>query len=224
MSDPTVSIGEAAALYGLTPATLRWWERQKVVAQPARDGGRRIYSDADLRRIGLAYLCCVVGKMPLDQAAVVTSGKVSHGMWQRTVGEQITSMGQRIEQLEAAKDYLRHLLYCRGDDMAECLFLDGELSTHTPRGRVSASDLIGAARAAGGVRQEHAEPPVCDEIQSDRRPGDETPSLCTCCRAPMARAYRGRPRKYCSRACQQRVYRARQDGRVRSEELTETRG
>lgn len=214
MSDRSVSIGEAAALYGLAPSTVRWWERQGVLAQPARDGGRRVYGDADLRRIGVAYLCCVVGKMPLDQAAIATSGKAPNGVWQRTVNEQIALMKQQIEQLEAAKDYLRHLLYCEDDDMAGCLFLEGELSAHTPRGRVSGSDLVTAARAARGVGRWHGEAQARDEISADHRPRDENTALCTRCRGPVTRTSRGRPRKFCSRACQQRAYRARQCDRA----------
>lgn len=37
-----VPIGEAVALYRLAPSTLRWWERQGVVAPTARRGGRRV--------------------------------------------------------------------------------------------------------------------------------------------------------------------------------------
>ncbi|QWF81973.1 helix-turn-helix domain-containing protein [Amycolatopsis sp. CA-230715] len=197
MNDRAVHIGQAAALYGLAPSTVRWWESQGVLDPPARDGGKRVYTDADLRRIGVAYLCCVVGKMPLDQAAVVTSGKAPHGTWQRAVGDQIESMGQRIEQLEAARDYLRHLLSCHDDDMAQCRFLAGELSARTPRGSVADVDLVAAARAAGKGRDEnHA---------SD----DEKPETCAMCAGPIARGKRGRRRKYCSPACRQQAYRTR---------------
>ncbi|MFI1868287.1 helix-turn-helix domain-containing protein [Streptomyces jumonjinensis] len=36
-------VGEAAALYGLAPSTVRWWERQGVLDPPARVGGKRLY-------------------------------------------------------------------------------------------------------------------------------------------------------------------------------------
>jgi hypothetical protein len=53
-----------------------------------------------------------------------------------------------------------------------------------------------------------------DETQPTR-PGtrDETPadsSRCQVCGTPLAPARTGRPRRYCSRACQARAYRARQ--------------
>lgn len=209
VNDRPATIGEAAALYGLAPSTVRWWERQGVLGQPARGGGRRIYLDTDLRRIGVAYLCCVVGKMPLDQAAVVTSGKAPHSVWQQTVGEQIGEIERRIEQLRAAKDYLHHLLRCEDDDMVECRFLERELTTHTPRGQVCDSDLVTAARSARDAGPGPDTAVARNEIPTDRPTRDENPGRCTGCRGRMPRLSRGRPRKYCSHACRQRAYRAR---------------
>ncbi|GGS07379.1 putative transcriptional regulator, MerR family protein [Streptomyces aureoverticillatus] len=205
-----VSIGEAAALYGLAPSTVRWWEHQGVLDPPARDGGKRLYGDADLRRLGVAYLCCVVGRMPLEQAAVVTSGRATHSAWQRTVGEQIALLEERIGQLEAARDYLRHLLRCEDDDMAQCPVLESELSAHTPRGGVSDADLVTAARAARNGGRPHAGTSPRDENPAADGPlRDEKSVICPGCRGPVPRASRGRPRKYCSRACRQRAYRGR---------------
>ena len=116
-------------------------------------------------------------------------------------------MEQRIEQLEASKDYLRHLMCCEDDDIAECRFLEREVSAHTPRGRVSDSDLVAAARAAGDTL-------VRDETPADRSPREENPARCNGCRGPVPQSSRGRPRKYCSRACQQRAYRARRGDRA----------
>ncbi|MFE6778985.1 MerR family transcriptional regulator [Streptomyces sp. NPDC057702] len=225
MTPHAVSIGQAAALYGLAPSTVRWWERQGVLTPPARNGGRRRYDDRDLRRIGVAYLCRVVGRMPLEQAAVVTSGQATLDAWQRTVADQITALDQQVERLEAARAYLRHLLRCEDDDMARCPVLEGELTRHTPRGRLSDLDLVTAARAAhAGTRplaRDETSPDTLarDETPSDPRTRDETPpagpartappTRCAACRAPLPHAPRGRPRTYCSRACQQRAYRAR---------------
>ncbi|WP_030682521.1 MerR family transcriptional regulator [Streptomyces sp. NRRL B-1347] len=198
-----VSIGEAAALYGLAPSTVRWWESRGVLNPPAREGGKRLYDATDLRRIGLAYLCCVVGRMPLDQAAVVTSGKATRAAWQGAIDAQLAQVERQMAELEAARGYLRHALRCTDDDIAgECPVLDAELTAHTPRGRVPADDLVTAARAAG---------PLCDETPPPAPPRDENP--CPGCREPVPRPSRGRPRRYCSHACRQRAYRARRGGR-----------
>lgn len=202
-----VHIGAAAALYGLAPSAVRWWERQGVLDPPARAGGKRRYDDTDLRRIGLAYLCCVVGRMPLDQAAVVTSGRATRRAWQDAVDAQLAQVEQQIARLEAARGYLRHALDCPNDDIAgSCPVLDAELSAFTPRGRFPGSDLVTAARTARGGAEGG---PPREENAGARPPCDESPAHCPGCRGPVTRSSRGRPRTYCSRACQQRAYRAR---------------
>lgn len=211
MDEAAVRIGEAAALYGLAPSTLRWWERQGVLAPPDRDGGQRQYSDLDLRRIGLAYLCCVTGGMPLDDAAVVASGGAGLQSWQRTVRYQVARLKQQMDKLRAAQDYLNNLLQCSDDDIAaQCRYLDVELITHTPRGRAQHEDLIAAARAASAFSpapaRESSRPPR-DETRPALTASDEP--LCEICGHPVVRMSRGRPRKYCSHACQQRAYRRR---------------
>ncbi|MEU6126573.1 MerR family DNA-binding transcriptional regulator [Streptomyces sp. NPDC047123] len=202
-----VLIGDAAALYGLAPSALRWWERQGLLGPPDRVGGKRLYDDIGLRRVGLAYLCRVVGRMPLDQAAVVTSGQATRDTWRPAVDARLAQVERQIAQLEAARGYLRHALACTDDDIAgECPVLDAELSAHTPRGRFPDVGLVAAARAARGGA---GSGPPCDENAAAHPRCDESPALCPGCRGPVARASRGRPRTYCSPACRQRAYRAR---------------
>ncbi|SHF84472.1 helix-turn-helix domain-containing protein [Streptoalloteichus hindustanus] len=210
MTDSAVHIGAAAALYDLTPSTLRWWERQGVLDPPGRDGHRRLYRERDLRRIGLAYLCCVTGMMPLDRAAVVSSGRADLREWRNTIAGQITDLERRVEAMEAARRYLAHLLKCEDDDIAaQCPVLEGELVAHTPRGRVPESDLVAAARAAQ-ARGGHTDAGRDENGAGDSR-CDEKAGITRCpgCSGVVTRSARGRPRKYCSRACQQRAYRAR---------------
>ncbi|MGW7531618.1 MerR family transcriptional regulator [Amycolatopsis sp. NPDC054798] len=216
MTSGSVRIGEAAALYGLTPSTLRWWEKQGVLDPPVRHGGRRFYGDRELRRIGLAYLCCVTGGMRLEDAAVVASGAPGQETWRCTVRQQAARIEDQIDQLQAAHGYLRHLLQCTDDDIAECPYLDNELIARTPRGRAPDSDLVAAARIAA------------DRAAADRdvtavpsRPGDEIKRQTSCeyCAELVLQPSRGRPRKYCSHACQQRAYRLRRrEGRDGEEE------
>ncbi|MER0243735.1 MerR family transcriptional regulator [Streptomyces sp. HSW2009] len=217
MTPHAVPIGRAAALYGIAPSTVRWWERQGVLTPPALRGGRRLYDERDLRRLGVAYLCCVVGRLPLDRAAVVTSGKAGLDTWRQVVGEQIDLLEREAEQIRAARDYLSHLLRCETDDMAHCPVLDGELSRNTPVGPGRGKDLVAAAEATrGGERRPRRSRAAArsreaarDETAADAAARDESAARCSGCRGPVARAARGRPRRYCSRACQQRAYRAR---------------
>ncbi|WP_086821609.1 MerR family transcriptional regulator [Allokutzneria sp. NRRL B-24872] len=190
-----VSIGRAAALYGLAPSTLRWWESQGVLPEPPRVNGRRVYTETELRRVGLAYLCCVIGDMPLGQASVATTGSRT-SRWQSTVLGHAERIEEMIKQLQSARAYLLHLARCPDDDVvANCPVLDAELVEHTPRGRFPGSDLVTAAQSL----------PMRDETRPAR---DET-LRCAVCSGPITQSPRGRRRTYCSRACQQRHYRVR---------------
>ncbi|HEX2285387.1 MAG TPA: MerR family transcriptional regulator, partial [Mycobacterium sp.] len=147
MRDDTVQIGQAAALYGLAPSTVRWWEKQGVLPPSRQTAGKRRYDRADLRRIGLAYLCAVTGMMPLDQTAIVTSGDSDNETWQCAVHDQITRLDEQCARLQSARAYLAHLLTCTSDDpTSDCPHLEDELRRHTPRGRIDTADIVEAAR------------------------------------------------------------------------------
>ena len=56
------TIGEAAALLGMSEDTLRYYERIRLLPAPARTpGGRRIYRDADLGRLRFIQRAQAVG-------------------------------------------------------------------------------------------------------------------------------------------------------------------
>ncbi|OHT82806.1 MerR family transcriptional regulator [Mycobacteroides saopaulense] len=197
-AEPTVNIGEAAALYGLAPSTLRWWEKQGVLSSPTQHSGRRTYTERDLRRIGIAYLCCITGMMPLRQAAIVTSHSAQPDTWRHAVTEQVADISARIEQLDHAREYLNHLLSCQNEDIVDCPYLDGELRVRTPRGRAAGPDLVSAAR---GTCYESAA--TCDEMTGS------SSGNCVFCGGQLSTQGKGRPPRYCSPACKQRAYRHR---------------
>lgn len=197
-AEPTVNIGEAAALYGLAPSTLRWWEKQGVLNSPIQHSGRRTYTERDLRRIGIAYLFCITGMMPLRQAAVVTSHSAQPDTWRSAVTEQVADISTRIEELNRAREYLNHLLSCQNEDIVDCPYLDGELRIRTPRGRAAGTNLVSAARGAC-----YESPPVRDEIATEPR------GRCGFCDSELTTHGKGRPQRYCSPACKQRAYRQR---------------
>ncbi|GAA1600099.1 hypothetical protein GCM10009804_65980 [Kribbella hippodromi] len=145
----TVPIGPAAALYEVAPSTLRWWEREGVLGTDRGADGRRRYGDEELRLIGFVYLCHVVGLMPLDKTAIVVGAAVERERWQRTVNEEIAALDARIDDLTAAREYLRHLLTCTSDPPVDCAHLHAELLRRTPVGRFpDTTDLTTAAREA----------------------------------------------------------------------------
>jgi MerR family transcriptional regulator, copper efflux regulator len=184
----------AAPLYGLAPSTVRWWEKQGVLTGPARRGHQRLYREEDLRRLGMAYLCLVIGRMPLDRAAVVASGKTDTEAWQRAIAEQV----QAIEHMSAARNYLNDLLLCRHEDPAQC-------PTWTTRSPCARHGDVSTARTSSPP---HATPAVAN-LTSLRLLVTKKLAHVQAAGRPIVQAQRGRSRRYRSHACQQRAYRAR---------------
>lgn len=193
------TIGDVAALYDLPASTLRWWEKQGVLPAPARTSAQRVYDEQALSRIGLAYLCCVIGRMPLAAAAVITSGRPGNDEWQRTLADQIDHIEQQITRLQHARTHLDRLRRCPDDDpVTQCPYLVEDILEHTPRGR--------AAPHGPATRRPRSSGPTV--------PGDGTlcgsaGSRCRQCGAALPEVSRGRKREYCSPRCRQRACRQR---------------
>jgi MerR family copper efflux transcriptional regulator len=182
MADELVAIGEAAARYGLATSTLRWWERQGLLEPAERRGGQRHYGAAELRRIGLIHLARNTGLMSLDQIGALLAGEPGRH-WHETVRDRIRDLDHQVERLITAREALTHTLCCPADHPTECRHLDDVLSQVVSRNP----------------------PPPTPKF----RHSDETGAHCAACERPLRRSRTGRPRSYCSRACQQRAYRAR---------------
>ncbi|MET9966657.1 MerR family transcriptional regulator [Streptomyces sp. NPDC006356] len=176
------TIGEAAALFGLAPSTLRWWEKQGLVKPKRQGAARRLYGREELRRIALVHICRNMGLMPLDAITAVLDVGAGPGRWQETIGDHIETLDDQIRRITAARAYLTHMLGCRHDDPTRCPHLDEEIRRHTPW------------------------QPVRDERQETRR--DER-RPCPVCGKAVPGSGTGRPRTYCSNACRQRAHRAR---------------
>jgi DNA-binding transcriptional MerR regulator len=194
--DETLGITEAAGLFGLAPSTLRWWERSGLLDPLRGAGGRRRYGRAELNRIALVHLARNTGHLSLAEIGDVATGPTGRGghpHWHRTVRSRIAALDERLAQLARARAYLQHTLECGHDDPAECPVFTREVVDLYPGLRrvvpPSERDETGAAPDAPG------------------QPSDGP--RCQGCGAQLTHPRTGRRRAYCSRACQQRVYRAR---------------
>ncbi|MFP5022565.1 MerR family DNA-binding transcriptional regulator [Pseudonocardia phyllosphaerae] len=202
--DHTVAIGAAAALFGLAPSTLRWWERHGVLPAAPRTGGRRRYDRRELRRIGLAHLCRISGDMTLTRTAAVVSAGTTHAAWQGEVRGELRRLDAEIARLDTAREHLRHLLQCVDDDpAADCPFLDDLLARDTPRGRFPERDPLVAARSAAAAPAGAARDGSAGFRHDERRRG------CLQCGTALTARSTGRRASYCSAACRQRAYRRR---------------
>ncbi|WP_037070066.1 MerR family transcriptional regulator [Pseudonocardia acaciae] len=183
MDRDVLTIGQAAATFGLPVSTLRWWEREGLVQPLSGAGGRRAYGPHELRRIALIQLFRQTGMMSLDDVRNVFSGTTNTHDWRDTVTSRIAVIDRQRARLDSARRYLTHLLICENDDPTRCHLMDRDIAAHTSW-----------------------PPGDRDETSRDETVDDDT---CEVCGLPVVRPATGRPRRYCSHACRQRAYRRR---------------
>jgi Predicted transcriptional regulators len=105
--------GELARRLGISPDTLRHYERKGLIARPQRTpGGYRIYGDAAVQRIQLVRRAVAVG-FGLDELARIFAVRDKGGVPCRHVralaDEKIADIEVRIRELKQLQKTLRRL-------------------------------------------------------------------------------------------------------------------
>jgi DNA-binding transcriptional MerR regulator len=114
MSERLMGPREVARATGVSTDTLRHYERKGLLPRAARtSGGYRQYSAATVERVLMIQRSLVVG-FSLGELKTVLATRDRGGSPCRSVralvGERLTSLTQRIEELLALRDELRSLL------------------------------------------------------------------------------------------------------------------
>jgi DNA-binding transcriptional MerR regulator len=113
-----IPIGEAADQLALSTSTLRYYDERGLVLPPARRHGRRMYGQAELRRLAFLKIAHRLG-IPLTTAAAVLDDPSPQ--WRQIAREQIGDLNRLIEQAQAARTFLTNALDCPTDHPAhEC--------------------------------------------------------------------------------------------------------
>lgn len=100
MEDDLISIGEAAAKFGLTVSALRYWDECDLAGPAERRGGRRWYGPAELHRIALIRIMQETGLMSLDEIRHVLAAAPD---WRGTVAGRIEAIAAQIERLTTGR-------------------------------------------------------------------------------------------------------------------------
>jgi MerR family transcriptional regulator, copper efflux regulator len=149
MKSSPVSIGDAAARFGLATHVLRHWEDVGLL-HPERDGAeRRLFSDDDLVRIGVIVRSKAAG-MSLEQIGVLLDEQAPER--HRVLEEHLADLAARMADMERSRRMTEHALRCRAHDITTC-----------PRFRAIMDEVV-----AGTGRWRDAEPPVDEPASTDR--------------------------------------------------------
>lgn len=113
-----VSIGEAARTLGLNTSALRYYEERGLVRPVTRQGGRRMYDTAQLRRLVLVQIMQRLG-IHLDAAAAILDE--ASDAWREHLDHQVEQLDDLIVRATVARDFLAHARNCPAEHpVAQC--------------------------------------------------------------------------------------------------------
>lgn len=123
-------IGEAARQSGVSPANIRYYEKEGLLPPGARgDNSYRLYSAADVHRLRFVRLCRAMD-MSLDEVRTLlaldtTAATLDVHTACHTLDGHLDHVRMRLLELQALEQDLRALRSrCDGTDGAHCLTLD----------------------------------------------------------------------------------------------------
>lgn len=110
-ADNALTVGAAASRLGITVRTLHHWDAIGLVCPSGRsDGGYRLYTDADLGRIGRVLVYRDVG-LSLDEIGILLESPAAHV--DETLRGQRAELRQRIADLEQRGESLDRIIDAR---------------------------------------------------------------------------------------------------------------
>ena len=116
MKDPDIS--EVAKQSGVPASTLRYYEEKGLIASNGRRGLKRTFDPGVFEKLGLIALGRAAG-FTLDEIAAMMSPDGPRIDRKRLI-EKADELDEKIRQLTAMRDGLRHASACRAPSHMEC--------------------------------------------------------------------------------------------------------
>lgn len=116
-----MNIGEAAAKAGVTPKMVRHYESLGLLPRVRRtDSGYRIYDEAEVHTLRFIRRSRDLGFSIPEIAELLKlwqDRRRSSASVKRLAERHVLALERKLEELEAMRDTLRHLIHCcHGDD------------------------------------------------------------------------------------------------------------
>jgi MerR family mercuric resistance operon transcriptional regulator len=125
----TVAIGGLSKLTGVNIETIRYYERSGVLPKPQRDmGGRRIYKDADIRRLNFIHKCRRLGfslKEISSLLSLVDSGEFTCKQVHELTVHHAEQVSEKIDDLKKMETVLVDMAQkCNQGNIPDCPIID----------------------------------------------------------------------------------------------------
>lgn len=129
MTEATLSIGEVAREAGVSVSAIRFYERNGLLPEAERAGGKRRFGADAVRRLGVIKIAQQAG-FSLDEVGAlldsIDGGAPAHEELQVLATRKLPEMDALIERARAMRDWLAVASACGCESLEDCaLFADG---------------------------------------------------------------------------------------------------
>ncbi|KIC38512.1 MerR family transcriptional regulator [Ruegeria sp. ANG-R] len=129
-----LDIAEVARRSGLSPSTLRYYEKRGLIVSDGRHGLRRQYDDSVLTRLALVALGQRAGYSLEEIATLFRPQGGQLDVSREELRSQATNLRDQAQELLATADLLEHVAACTAPSHLECPrfqeLLEDVLGTH----------------------------------------------------------------------------------------------
>ena len=105
-----IPIDEVARRLGVRASAIRYYEERGLVQPVSRHSGRRWYGQAEIRRLAIIHYWQRSGLMSLEEIGDLLAGPAATRGWAQIVQERIEALRLQAERMNAAREYLEHVL------------------------------------------------------------------------------------------------------------------
>lgn len=129
MTEATLGIGEVAREANVSVSAIRFYERNGLLPEAERAGGKRRFGPHMVRRLGVITVAKQAG-FSLDEVRAlldsIDRGAPAHEELQALAARKLPEMDALIERARAMRDWLAVASNCGCESLEDCtLFADG---------------------------------------------------------------------------------------------------
>lgn len=122
-------IGELSQKTGVNIETIRFYEKQSILPIPVRsDSGRRIYDEADVKRLNFIHRCRGLGfslKEIMSLLSLVDGGNYTCKQIHELTATHAADVKEKIQALQKMESILEEMIeHCSRGDVPECPIID----------------------------------------------------------------------------------------------------
>lgn len=128
MTEAALGIGEVAREAGVSVSAIRFYERNGLLPEAERVGGRRRFDAGTVRRLGVINVAKQAG-FSLDEIRAlldsIDAGAPAHEELQALASRKLPEMDALIERTRAMRDWLAVASACGCESLEDCPLFAG---------------------------------------------------------------------------------------------------